>query len=232
VSQPGEPAPAVPAYERRFGFFGRLYRFVVSPSDAMQDVALAPDYAGALAILIVEMIFVGVAVGLVFQKFQLVGTNASQIGGFVSSVLGVAVVLSFGLIIVQWLVKSALVWASCKSGSNWSFKTAAVVTGYAYFADLVVGLVGLFLVWLLLPTYVIDTTNLTAAQQSIASLEAKLMYMRLLYSLPMTFLALLWKSYLGGSGSHYGTSKLCSIGKGFGIFLLLGLIGVLISFAS
>jgi hypothetical protein len=161
-----------------------------------------------------------------------VGTNASQISSFVSSALGAVVVLAFVLVIVQWLVKSALVWASCKSGSNWSFKTAAVVTGYAYFADVVVGFVVLFLVWLLLPTYVIDTSNLTAAQQSFASLEAKLMLMRFLYSLPTTFLALLWKSYLGSLGSHHGTSKLCSIGKGFVVFLLLGLIGVLISFTS
>ena len=198
----------------------------------MQDVALAPDYAGVLAILMIEMILSGVAMGIVLQKFQFVGTNASQINDLVSSVLGVVVILAFVVIIVQWLVKSALVWASCKSRSNWSFKTAAVVTGYAYFADLVVGLIGVFLVWLLLPTYVIDTSNLTAAQQSFASLEAKLMCMRLLYSLPLMFFALIWKSYLRGLGSHYGTSKLCSVGKGFAIFFLLGLIGVLGSFVS
>lgn len=229
-SESGAPATAIPPYERRFGFFGRLYRFVVAPSEAMQDVALAPDYGGAFAILVTEMILSGVLIAVALQKIQLTGPYASLVGAQIASVLSIAVVLAFGLFIVRWLIKSWLVYAASNSGSNWSFKTAAVVTGYAYFADIMVLFAGLLMIWLAIPTVVIDTSNLAAAQRSVASLQANITWLRFTYTLPVTFAGLLWKSYLGGLGTHHGTQKLCSVGKGFTVFLILGLIGVLISF--
>jgi len=221
--------PVEPVYVRRFGFFGRLFRFVVSPSEAMQDVALAPDYGGVFAVLIAEMVLAGMIAALAFQKIQFVGSYASQVNAFVSAVVGVAVVVAFGLVIVQWLVKAVLVRYLCDSMSSWTFKTAAAVTGYAYFADVVVAFVGLFVLWLFVPSVVVDVSNLNAATQAIADYQAKVSWLRLYYTLPIALLGLSWKSYLGALGSHHGTKKLCSVGKGFVVFFVLGLIGVLIS---
>lgn len=229
ASESGAPASVVPAYERRFGFFARVYRLVVSPSEAMQDIALAPDYAGVFAVLFAEFILLGVSFAVVFSKFQLVGPYASEVGSFIATVLVIAGFLAFGLVIVRWLIKSAIVFAAANSGSNWSFKVAAVVTGYAYFADVVVMFVGVFVAWLAIPSLVFDTSSLAAAQQSVASWEADITWLRFVYTLPLTFLGVLWKSYLGGLGSHHGTGKLCSVGKGFAVFFLLGLIGILLS---
>jgi hypothetical protein len=223
-------APVQPVYERRFGFFGRLKRFVVSPSEAMEDVALAPEYGGVFAVLIAEMVLAGVGVALVLQKIQIAGSSASEVNAAVSVILELGLMLAFGLVVVQWLVKSVLVRYLCDSSSDWSFKKAAVVTGYAYFADVVVAFVGLFVAWFFVPSIVIDVSNLNTATQAIADYQAQVSWLRLFYTLPITFFGLLWKSYLGALGSHHGTKKLCSVGKGFVVFFVLGLIGVLISF--
>lgn len=231
-SESEAPAVVEPPYERRFGFFGRMYRLIFSPSEAMMDVALAPDYGGVFVILIAAMVVTGAAVAIAIQKIQLTGPYVAQVGAQLTTVLSIAIVLAFGIFIVRWLVKSWLVQVSSNSGSNWSYTTTAVVTGYAYFADFVVGFVGLFVIWFAIPPVVLDTSSYQTSLQNVTTWQAGVTWLRLGYTLPMTLVGLLWKSYLGGLGTHHGTKRLASIGKGFVVFLVLGLIGVLLSFVT
>ena len=52
----------------------------------------------------------------------------------------------------------------------------------------------------------------------------------LVYCLPFDLFGLLWKSYLGGLGAHFGTKEKCSLGMGIAVFFVLSLIGFLIPF--
>jgi hypothetical protein len=137
--------------------------------------------------------------------------------------------LSFILLPVKWLVKSALVWKLGDAGSGWAFKSAASVTGYAYMASLIVSLVTLPISVSILPTMNIDTNNIEATRQLLASYRSQLATLELTYTLPTMFLALLWKSYLGARGINFGTKQMCKISGAFLIFFLLGLISVAIS---
>jgi len=134
------------------------------------------------------------------------------------------------LVIIKWLVKSFIVKYAGDSGSGWSFKTAASVAGYAYIADVIFTVLGIALSWLIVPTFHIDTTNLNTAMQQVNNYRAQINTLRLTFTLPVSFLGLIWKSYLGGSGTHFGTNGRCSIRTGFIVFFVLGLIGLLVSF--
>lgn len=233
---PAPPSPSVPEvpaekpYERKFSSVERLLRVLISPSAAMEDIGLAPDYEGASIVIVFLMILAAVAMVLAFQKIQVVGDLASQVWSLVSGIIVFAVVLSFGVMIVRWLVKSFLVRLGCDSGSGWNFKTAAVVTGYAYMADVIVAILSLLVLWSVMPSFTINTANLDAAQADLANFQAQLRWIKLVYSLPVSLLGLVWKSYLGGLGAHFGTKRACSKGTGFIVFFVLGLIGLLITY--
>jgi hypothetical protein len=96
--------------------------------------------------------------------------------------------------------------------------------------DLIFGILGLIVGWFLLPTLYLDTPNLEAAKQSLNGYEAQLTWLRLLYTLPLSLFGLVWKSYLGGLGAHFGTKTKCTLRSGFLVFFGLGLLGLLISF--
>jgi hypothetical protein len=220
------------AYERKFTLTQRFYKLLTSPSEAMRDIAFSPDYEGFFLIFVMEIVLVSVTLWLVFQKIHFVGEHASAIIGSVTGVIFFAVVLGMGIVIAKWLIKSLIVRHACDNGSGWSFKTAASITGYAYFADIVVGIIGICLSWFLIPSFTVDTTDLQVAIQEMNNYMAQLTSLQLLYSLPVSFIGLLWKSYLGGLGASFGTKDKCSLRGGIIIFFVLGLIGLLFSFVT
>jgi len=228
------PAPEIvpeERYERKFSLIQRFLKVLTKPSEAMKDIGLAPDYGGSFAVIAIEMVLASVAVILIFQRIQLVGTYAEEIWNFVVGIMTLGIVIAFGLVIARWLIKSLIVKFACDSGSSWDFKTAASITGYAYVADIVTSLLGIIAVWLFMPSFVIDVTNLDAARQAIADYQAQMLWVKLAYTLPVSLLGLIWKSYLGGLGAHFGTKERCSRSTGIVVFFALGLIGLLISFA-
>jgi hypothetical protein len=134
------------------------------------------------------------------------------------------------LVAVRWLIKSFIVKYLCDSGSGWGFKTAASVTGYAYFATLILSIPGIVIMWLFVPSITIDVTNTAIVQQQLASYVGQLSWLQWVYGLPTTLLGLVWKSYLGGLGAHFGADG-CSVQKGVAVFFILGLVSALLSFA-
>jgi hypothetical protein len=223
--------PLEELYERKFSLTQRFYKLLTAPSEVMRDIALAPDYGGVLVIIALEFVFLAVVVVMVLQKIRFSGPYAETIWGMVSGLLVAAIIVG-GVIIVpaKWLIKSLIVKYACDSGSGWDFKTAASVTGYAYIADIVMGIIGICIGWFLLPTLHLDTTDLGAIRQAFNDYQAQLNWLRLTYSLPFSLFGLLWKSYLGGLGAHFGTKEKCSLGVGIAVFFVLSLIGFLISF--
>jgi hypothetical protein len=171
-------------YERKYSMFQRFYRLVVSPSDAMKDIGLCPDYGGPLVLVILEIILAAVTVSLVFQKIQWTGDSQliAQAQSIVSDVIAIAVLISVVLFLAFWLLKSWLVKASCDTGSSWSFGTAASVTGYAYLADIIFGVIGLLVVYPLLPSVTFNVSDLDAARQALANFQAQVLWIELGYN--------------------------------------------------
>jgi len=229
---PPQPAPEAPPYERKFSTLQRYYKLLTAPSEAMKDIALAPDYTGYFGILALEFVLSLIALAMVLQKFQLVGTYADQITSTLSGILALAVIIASVLLVIKWLVKSLIVRYAGDSGSSWSFNTAASVTAYAYIIDVIVSIMGIAVVWLLVPTFHVDTTDLTVAIQQMNDYRAQVSLLRLTFTLPFDLLGIIWKSYLGGLGTHFGTNEKCSKLTGFIIFFVLSLIGLLISFLT
>jgi hypothetical protein len=232
-----EPVGSVQAapeeiYERKYSVFQRLYKVVVSPSEAMRDIGLAPEYGGPSLLVILEIILFAASVSLAFQKIQLTGDSqmVSQVSGILSAVLAIAVLLSVVVYVAYWLVKSLLVKYFCDGGSGWSFGTAAAVTGYAYIADIIFGIIGLLVVYPFLPSLTLNVSNVDVARAALADFQSKVLWIRLTVSIPLGFIAMLWKSYLGGLGTKFGTHEKCSLALSFFVFLLLALLGWLISF--
>jgi hypothetical protein len=220
------------AYERKYSVFQRFYRLVVSPSAAMKDIGLSPDYAGPVLLVILESILGVVAISLAFQKIQITGDSqmVSQVQGFVSLVMTIAAVFVVVYFLVAWLVKSLIVKYSCDGGSGWSFGTTASVTGYAYLADFIVGVISLIIVYPLLPSLTLNVSDVTAATQAVANFQAQIQWTRLLIAIPLGLVSLIWKSHLGALGTKFGTHERTSRPMGFTVFLVLALFGWLISF--
>ena len=221
------------ASEQKFySVFERLYKLIVSPSVAMEDVGRWPEYNGPIVIVFLLAILASVSIALAYQKIQWTGDPnvIAQGQSYLSTVLTIAVLLSVVIVVVYWLVKSLLVKALCDSGSGWSFGTAASVTGYAYIADVIIGIIGLLVVFPLLPSLTINASDLSATQTAISNWNAQVLWIRLAVSIPLGLIGLVWKSYLGGQGTKYGTGELSSLAKGFGVFFGLTLLGWLISF--
>lgn len=208
----------------------RLVKLLVSPSEAMEDIAAAPDYMGVFAVIATSTVLSALAIFSILQKFSFTGTHASEVSSFVVSILTLSVFLIPILFVVRWLMKSLIVKYFCDSGSGWGFGTAASATGYAYLPEILVGLVGIVVVWFALPSFTVATSSLEAAQQSISSQMAEISWLRLCFSLPASFVGLAWKSYLGGLGAHFGTKGSCSVKAGFALFFVLGLVGLLLSY--
>jgi len=224
-----EVAEAKPVYSRRYSMAQRLCRVLFSPSEVMKDVALAPDYGGVVVIMVLQFIYTVIMIEGVLSKFYFTGQYAAQMSGFVSLGIGLAMVLLGVLLPVRWLIKSLIVWKACDAGSKWSFKKAACVTGYAYIAEFVLGLISGIMVLFLMPTIHIDTSNLDQAIQTLRSVYTPQILSIRQYALPITFVGILWKSFLGGVGTHFGTDEKCSKLMGFAVFFLLALISLAFS---
>lgn len=222
---------APPSYVRRFGVVQRLFGMFFMPSQAMRDVGLRPEYGGVFIILTLEIALSIASISIVMSKFQVTGTYVTQVMGILNSVLGVVVIVGILLVFLRWLVKSAIVWKVCDGGSSWSFRSAASVTGYAYIAEIVVGSISVALTALYFPVLHLDVSNLEIARQTLQTYQSQVMTLTV-YRLPITFLTLFWKSYLGGVGTHYGTEKMFSKAASISVFFVLGLIGVLVNFVS
>lgn len=216
-------------YERKFSTFQRLFRILISPSETMRDIGYSPEYEGFFSIAIAEFAISIVAVMLILGKIHVTGELAGSANDLVQSILAFSIILAIGLFIVKWLVKSWIVKSVCDGGGWWNFRTAAAITGYAYIADVVVGVLGILLTWFLVPSFTIDTANLDAARQAMSNFQTQLKWLKLLYTLPVTLLGLVWKSYLGGLGAHFGTKERFSVGTGFVLFFVLGLFSLLLS---
>jgi len=225
------PPPASPAehYDRKFTTFQRLFRILISPSEIMRDIGYAPEYEGFFSIAIAEFAVSIVTVMLILGKIHVVGEQAGSVNDIVQSVMAFSIILVIGLFIVKWLVKSWIVKSVCDGGGWWDFRTAAAITGYAYIADFVIGVLSTVLIWFLVPSFTIDTANLDAARQAMSNYQTQLRWLKLMYTLPATLLGLVWKSYLGGLGCHFGTKERFSVGTGFVLFFVLGLFSLLLS---
>jgi hypothetical protein len=232
---PPPPQPVIeapPPYQRKFSLLQRYYKLLTAPSEAMSDIALAPDYTGYFGILALEFALTIITLALAMQKIQFVGTYAGRLTSAITGILVLAVIIALVLIVVKWLIKSLIVRSASDSGSSWGFNTAASVTGYAYLADAVIMIIGVAVSWFLIPTFQVDTTDLNVAIQQMNDYQAQVNLLRLTFSLPFNLLAVIWKSYLGGLGTHFGTREKCSKLTGFAIFFVLSLVGLLISFVT
>lgn len=229
---PPEAEAPPPPYERKFSTLQRYYKLLTAPSETMKDIGLAPDYGGYFGILALEFVLIIISLTIALQKIQFVGTYGERLTSDLSGILALAVIIATVLLIIKWLIKSLIVRFAGDSGSSWSFTTAASVTGYAYIADVVFMIIGIAVSWLILPTFRVDTTDLNVAIQQMNDYRAQLNVLKFTFTLPFNLLGVLWKSYLGGLGTHFGTEEKCSKRNGFIIFLVLSLLGLLISFAT
>lgn len=71
---PPTDTQAVP-YERRFSLLLRFWKLLISPSEAMRDIALAPDYIGPTFIVVLEVIVAAIAIWGTMQKFNQIGSS-------------------------------------------------------------------------------------------------------------------------------------------------------------
>jgi hypothetical protein len=218
------------SYERKLSLFQRFYKLLTSPSEAMEDIGLAPDYAGVAVIILIEIVLSILSVAVALMKIQYIGTRGEAVTSFVYSAVTIGSILGVGLIVIRWLVKSYIIKYVCDAGSSWDFETAASVTGYAYLPSVVLGVIGLCVGWFLIPSLTVDTSNLNAAMQAVNEFRAQASWLILVYSLPMSFIGVIWTSCLGGLGAHFGTNKKCLLRGGVLWFFILGLIGVFLSF--
>lgn len=225
--EPSIVPPSPPPYTRRLGVIQRLYGALRRPSETMRDIGLAPDYGGVATILILKIALMIAALSIAMSKVHITGSYATEVMRLVYNVIALTAIIGVFLIILRWAVKSAIVWKACDEGSGWSFSNAAAVTGYAYTAEVVVNIIMVVTLPFFVPVFHLDVDNLEAAAQAAQALQSQLMLLSI-YRLPITFLTLIWKSYLGGIGTHYGTREMCSKTMGIAVFFLLGLIGLII----
>ncbi len=227
VSSQGDE-PAEEAYQRKFSTVMRFLKLLISPSEAMKDIALAPSYEGIAVICIAQAFILIVSLELVFQKIEITGPYTNMVTGLIQNIMILAILFGLVIFAIRWAVKSLIVKYACDSGSSWEFKTAASITSYAYIADVTLGVLGLVVSWFLIPTFHIDTANLDTASQYLTEYQAQATWLKLVYTLPLSLLGLLWKSYLGGLGARFGTKERCSLSTGVIAFFSLGLFGLLI----
>jgi len=225
------PAPEQ-VYEREYSLPQRLYKLIVSPKKAMQDIGFAPDYTGPILLVTFRTILLAVTIAVGYSKIQWTGDPnlISQATGLLSGIIMLAVVIAVVLLVAYWLGKALIVKYTCDSGSAWTFTTAASVTGYAYLPDLILGIIGLAVVYPMMPAITLNVSDLAAARAALADYQAQLLWIQLIFSVPISLIALVWKSYLGGLGTEFGTQRKASLALGFTVFLILGLLAWGISF--
>jgi hypothetical protein len=198
----------------------------------MQDIGLAPEYTGPILLVIFRTILLAVTISLAYSKIQWTGDPnlINQVSGFLSGVITLAIVIAVGLLVAYWLGKALIVKYACDSGSAWTFRTAASITGYAYLPELILGIIGIAVVYPMIPAITFNVSDPAAATAALADYQAQLLWIQIVFSVPLGFISLIWKSYLGGLGTKFGTQEKASLALGFTVFLILGLLGWGISF--
>ncbi|MEM2119255.1 MAG: TFIIB-type zinc ribbon-containing protein [Candidatus Bathyarchaeia archaeon] len=218
-------------YQRKFSILQRILKLIVKPSEAMQDIAAEPDFGGVFFILIVQVALLMDAVFVSVRKVSFTGAYAEEVGAILYPLISVISLFTVSIaILLKWAIKSVLVKYGCDSGSGWTFRTAASVTGYAYIVDTLLAVLSLFVMTYFVPPITIDISSREAAAQAMSEWQSSIGWLKTFYSLPITLVALFWESYLGGLGAYFGTERECSLLKGMVIFVLLNLIGIVIGF--
>ena len=216
-------------YERKYGLLKRLWGAIFKPDETFSDIALSPDYAGVILILIIEATLFIVTIYQLFGKINIVGPYASDVKGFLNMLMSMVSVMIFPFCVIRWLIKSVIIWKACDSGSNWTFSSAASVTGYAYIVEIISAAINMFVVSTL-PSLTLDTSNpemVTKQANEYISMFQSGYYPHMLI---ISFVFIFWKSYLGGLGTHYGTRKLCSKAFAMALFVILSLIGLAVNY--
>jgi hypothetical protein len=222
---------AHPQYQRKYSTIQRLTKLVTSPREAMTDIGRAPDYEGVI-VLLSMWIVLGVAATIVMtSKIHFVGSYANQVIPMFYTGVAIGLVLLPFIQIARWLVKSFLIRYACDR-SNWEFKAAASVTGYAYLPNVMVSFAWMFIISALVPSVTVNTTDLEVAMIQLQQYDVQIRWLTVGVSLLLSLLALLWKSYLGGLGAHAGTHGFTSESHGMIWFLFFGFIGILIDFTG
>lgn len=222
---------AYPPYHRKYSMIQRLTKLLTSPREAMADIGKAPDYEGVVALLIMWIVF-AIAAGVVMaNKIHFIGPYGNEATSMFYTGISIGLILVPFLTIARWLVKSLLIQFSCDR-SNWDFKTAASVTGYAYLPNVMFSFVWMFIISALVPSITLDTADLEAALIQLQQYDAQTSWLTVGVSLMITLPVLLWKSYLGGLGAHAGTHETVPESHGIMWFLFIGFIGILIDFTG
>lgn len=225
------PAQHHPRYERKYSTSQRLTKLLTSPKDAMDDIGLAPDYSGVIVLFVIWTIFSIIGVMIMLPKLQFIGPYGPEITRMVmASTVGTLILVPF-ILVIRWLVKSYLIRHACDSKS-WDFQTAASVTGYAYLPNIIFSFVWIIVIWLLMPSVVIDTTDLAQALIQMEIFDGQTMWLTVGVSMVLSIITLLWKSYLGSFGTYTGTHNNCERNFAFVAFAIIGLIGIVIDLAS
>ncbi|TFG95394.1 hypothetical protein E4H12_13360 [Candidatus Thorarchaeota archaeon] len=225
------PRPQYPHYDRKLSLLGRITKLLTSPEEAMEDISLAPDYGGVIVLFIAWTIISIISFNIALQKIQFVGPYGDDVNRMVAAGAAGVVMLIPVVLIIRWLIKSYLIRHACDSKS-WNFETAASVTGYAYLPNIIFSIIGLFTVWLLIPSVVIDTVDIDLALAQMDIFTAQTMWITVGLSTLFSLLALFWKSHIGSYGAYFGTHKNCEKGSAFGSFLMIGFLGFIIDFIS
>jgi hypothetical protein len=215
-----------PNVERRVSAFKRIVGVLFSPTDTMEEIADTPDYLGVIAVIMLLMIVSAVGTWVILQKIVIVGEYAAVLSGFLVLGLWIGIVVGGVLLVGVWLVESLIVKYACDSGSGWSFKIAASITGYVWVISVLRALVALPITYFLTPTITIDTSGLPYTVPDYQSHLGQLRWM-LVYSMPIALLFLVWTSYVSAKGVNYGTDGNCSFGKAFAVFFVLGFLVLL-----
>ena len=197
----------------------------------MDDIGSAPDYTGVIVLFVIWTIFTIIGVMIMLPKLQFVGPYGATITSAVmATTVGTLILVPF-VLIIRWLVKSYLIRHAC-NGKSWDFPTAASVTGYAYLPNVIISFVWLFVIWFLIPSVIVDTTDLAQALIQLEIFDAQTMWITVGLSTIFAAFALLWKSYLGSLGTYTGTRMNCERNSAFGAFVAIGFIGLLIDLIS
>lgn len=225
------PAPLPPKYDRQLSMFERFTKLLTSPREAMEDIGRAPDYGGVIVLFILWTIIGTIGYVITLQKIQFVGTYSSQINAILAAAsMGIIILIPI-VLIVRWLIKSYLI-RHLTDSNSWTFETAASVTGYAYLPNLIFAFVGIFISWLLLPSIIINTSNLEQALAQMELFTNQTLWLTIGINTLLSVAALFWKSNLGSYGTYYGTHMNYEKDSAFAIFLLVGGIGLVIDLFS
>jgi hypothetical protein len=96
--------------------------------------------------------------------------------------------------------------------------------------EIILGIIGFAVVYPMIPAITLNVSDLDATRIALASYEAQLLWIQIIFSVHLSFIGVISKSYIGGLGTKFGTEEKASLALGFTMFLILSLLGWGISF--